>query len=155
MGLAIQELGAAHASKGRNASHPGPNALAGGNRTTAPRRVHSHAELADSLSEELAARLKQLEAGATPPEPAAVRLTIINAVVRACVAPRPPAAGSAAHGGPTRPTSSRDVRFTSNRFRTPRRRENPTRPLEIRSNEGLWKRGRVTRDREFFALEIG
>jgi hypothetical protein len=51
MGLAIQELGAAHASKGRNASHPGPNALAGGNRTTAPRRVHSHAELADSLSD--------------------------------------------------------------------------------------------------------
>jgi hypothetical protein len=55
------------------------------------RAEYTHnAELADPLPEQLAAQLKQLEAGATPPEPAAVRLAIINAVVRACVAPRPP-----------------------------------------------------------------
>ena len=54
------------------------------------------------LPEHLARQLERIEAGTTQPEPAAVRLAIINAVVRASVARRTPIAISSVHEGKPR-----------------------------------------------------
>jgi len=54
------------------------------------------------LPEHLTRQLERIEAGTTQPEPAAVRLAIINAVVRASVARRTPIAISSAHEGKPR-----------------------------------------------------
>ena len=55
------------------------------------------AEPPEPLPEHLATRLERLEAGETQPEPAAVRLAIINAVVRASAARGSRAAVSSVH----------------------------------------------------------
>src|SRR5947207_2384099 len=51
----------------------------------------------EPLPEHLATRLERLEAGETQPEPAAIRLAIINAIVRASVARGSRAAVSSVH----------------------------------------------------------
>lgn len=53
-------------------------------------QLRENFEPARSIPKDLAARIEQLEAGQVQPERAAVRLAIINAVIRASVARRAP-----------------------------------------------------------------